>query len=293
MAALADSLVPQAPPVGAPEFFDYPQFTTCDVPDGSSASKAYRGFIRPFSDDATARRVLRAIEEDLPLKVSGGRLEVELPAPQSHRLDEFLVDMATPHTILVLEFSGSEHPRTFLLDPPMIPRISQCYHLRTDKSIQIDGKQFPALCVYSGSLQRFDSRRSRLEQLLDQTATYLAKYLIWLRSRRLYRRTPNGVQLVRPRTPRGKITTAEVSRSADLFWEGYWPGRSAPSGPAAPRATIRPEAECWCWSGKNYGECCRPRESAFMAELEDEQLRARFVQKLLAAVRSRIESRRG
>jgi hypothetical protein len=292
MVALAESLLPPVPPEGAPELFDYPQFTPCDVPYGTGASKAYCGFIRPFYDDATARRVLRAIEEDLPLQVSGGRLEVELLAQRSHPLDEFLVDMAMPFTILLLEFPGSEHPRTFLLDPPMIPRISQCHHLRTDKSIQIDGKPLPALCVYSGSLQRFDSCRSRLEQLLDQTATYLAKYLIWRRTRKLYRRTQNGAQLVRPRTPRGKITTAEVSRSVDLFWEGYWPGRSAPAGPAAHLATIRPEDECWCWSGKSYVECCRPRELTLMAKLESDLMRAEFVQKLMAAVRSRIESRR-
>jgi hypothetical protein len=287
MAALADSLLPQAPPEGAPELFDYPRFTTCEVPDGSGASKAYRGFIRPFSDDATARRVLRAIEENLPLQVSGGRLDVELPEPQSHPLDEFLVDMATPYTILLLEFSGSEHPRTFLLDPPMIPRFSQCRHLRIDKSIKINGSSFAALCVYSGSLQRFNSDRSRLEQMLDQTTTYLAKYLIWLRTRKLYRRTRNGAELVRPRTPRGKITMAEVSRSSDLFWEGHWPGRSAPSGPAAHLATIRLDDECWCWSGKNYGDCCQPRESAFMARLARERTLSEFVHKLMVAVHSR------
>jgi hypothetical protein len=196
--------------------------------------------------------------------------------------------MAEPFKILLLEFQGTARPRSYLLTPSMVPRFSQCGHLRGDKPIQIDGKPLAALCVYSGAVQQFDSDRSRLEQQLDQTATYLAKYLVWLRSRQLYRLTPSGPQLVRPRKPFGKITMAEVSQSPDVFWDGYWPGPCAPSGPAAHLATIKPEDECWCWTGERYGKCCRPREFAAMAEIEDKKIRARFVGKLMAAVRSRL-----
>jgi hypothetical protein len=286
--ALSDSLSSQVPPSVAPGLFNYPQFTACSVPEGSGASQAYRGFIRPFSDDATARRALQAFEENLPLQVSGGRIDADPPELRTHPLGEFLIDTAVPCTVLVLEFAGSDHPRTFLLDPPMIPRFSQCPHLRTDKSIEIDCTSFAALCVYSGSLHRFECGRSRVEQLLDQTATYLAKYIIWLRTRKLYRWTRNGAELVRPRTPSGKITMAELSRSPDLFWSGYWPGRSAPSGPVAHLATIRPDDECWCWTGRRYRECCRPRESAIVAELERRQFCTQFVHNLMAMVRSQI-----
>jgi hypothetical protein len=287
MAALADSLFSWAPPPAVPELYDYTQFTVCSAPVNSGASRAYKGFIRPFSDDATARRVLRAIEDGTPLHVSGGRLDVELSELKDHPLDQYLIDMAEPFTILLLEFAGSERPRSYLLDPPMIPRFSQCYHLRTDRSIQIDGDRLAALCVYSGAVQEFDSRRSRLEQQLDQTATFLAKYLIWLRTRQLYRRTNEGPKLVRRRTPHGKITMAEVSRGPDFFWNGYWPGPCAPSGPEAHLATITPDQECWCWSGTPYGECCRPREFRIVTELEDRRNRAEFVVKVMAAVHSR------
>jgi hypothetical protein len=281
-----------APPGAAPDLSDYTQFVACGVPEGSGASCAYIGFIRPFSDDATARRVLRAIEEGIPLQVSGGRLDVELSEAKCHPHGPYLIDMAEPFTILLLEFPGSEHPRTYLLHPPMVPRFSQCYHLRGDKSIQIDGKSLAALCVYSGAIQRFDSNRSRLEQQLDQTATYLAKYLIWLRTRQLYRRTNEGPELVRRRAPHGKVTQTEVSRARDFFWDGYWPGPCAPSGSAAHLATIRPDEECWCWSGKLYCECCRPRDFKLMTELEDCRIRAEFVWRVMAAVHSRLRRER-
>jgi hypothetical protein len=292
MAAAANLFPFSAPPTAAPELSDYTQFVARSVPEGSGASRAHEGFIRPFSDDATARRVLRAIEEGIPLQVFGGRLDVELSEPSDHSQDPYLTDMAEPFTILLLEFEGTERPRTYMLDPHMVPRFNQCYHLRHDKSIEIDGKPLAALCVYSGAVQRFESNRSRLEQQLDQTATYLAKYLIWLRTRQLYRRTDEGPRLVRRRAPNGEITMAEVSRSLDLFWDGYWPGPCAPSGSAGHLATIEPDGECWCWSGKAYGECCRPRERKLMAELEDRRIRAEFVWKLMAAVHSRLQLER-
>lgn len=288
MAAAANLFPFSAPPTAAPDLSDYAQFKPCGVPEGSGAHRGFKGFIRPFSDDATARSVLRAIEGGVPLQVSGGRLDVELSEPKDHPHDPYLIGMAEPFTILLLEFPGSEHPRTYLLDPPMVPRSSQCYHLRGDKPIQIDGKSLAALCVYSGAIQRFDSERSRLEQQLDQTATYLAKYLIWLRTRQLYRRTNEGAKLVRRRAPYGKVILAEVSRAPDFFWDGYWPGPYAPSGSAAHLATIKPDEECWCWSGKSYGECCRPRDFKLVTEIEDCRIRAEFVSRVMGAVHSRL-----
>jgi len=263
MAALPDSLRSMAPPTAAPDLSDYTQFIACPVPEESGARTAYKGFIRPFSDDATARRVFRAIEDGVPLQVDAGRLDVELPEPRSHRLDPHLVDMAEPFTILLLDLPGLERPRTYLLDPPMVPRLSACPHLRTDKSIQIEGQTYPALCVYSGALEKFAAGRSRLEQHLDQTATYLAKYLIWLRTRMLFRPTIyDGREFVFRRRPDEAVTVFDLTHSHDVYWDGYWPGTVAPSGPGQHLATIKRGDECWCWSGKRYAECCRPIDLA-------------------------------
>lgn len=278
-------------PEAAPDLSDYEQFRVCSVPEGCAAIRAYKGFIRPFCDDTTARRVFQAINGGIPLQVAGGRLDAQIPEPRTSQLDEYLVDMATPFTILLLEFDGRERPRSYLLDPPMIPRLSECEHLRKDKSIQIAGKRLAGLCVYSGAVLHFDQDRSKLEQQLDQTATYLAKYLIWLRTRQLYRQTGTTLQLVRTRRPESRITTAEIARHSDLRWQGYWPGACAPSGPAAHLATIEPEEECWCWSGVRYGKCCRPRESAYLQEVDRQKLCGEFTQKFMTAVHNRLRSR--
>jgi hypothetical protein len=244
-----------------PGLSDYQQFISCQPPPGSGAIRAHKGYIRPFSCNEDARVVLRALEARIPLQVAGGRIGVEGANLQRHPFEGFLIDVAVPFTILVLEFVGTEHPRAFLLDPPMIPRLSMSPHLRFDRSIFVDGREVPALCIYAGNLFHFADDRSRLEQFLDQVSTYLARYLIWLRTRMLFRPSVVGVrQFVYRREPHEPVFPFDVLRSREVYWDGYWPGPSAPSGYAQHLATIRRDDECWCWSGKRYGECCRPKE---------------------------------
>ena len=241
---------------------DYSQFTTAEIPPRTLAIAAHTGYLRPFSDDETARHFLRASERNLPVEITGGRLHVDASGLPRHPLEDFLTDMAIPCTILVLEFDGTEHPRAFLTNPRMQPRLNQPSHIRSDKSIVIDGKVYPALCVYSGSLFRYSDERSRLEQFLDQTTTYIAKYIIWLRTRMLFRSAlaDGGREFVYKRKPNEPVSEIDTLLSRKVHWDGYWPGPSAPSGAAQHLATIKRNDECWCWSGKRYGECCRPKD---------------------------------
>lgn len=225
--------------------------------------RAFRGFIRPFSDNHTACDVLRAIEANVPLHTSGGRLSAEAPHLQRHSFEDYLIEMAVPFTILVLEFDGTEHPRAFLAEPRMVPRFSMCPHIRTDKSVRINGLLEPALCVYSGSCFKYEAGRDRLEQFLDQTTTYMAKYLIWLRTRQLFRHSDYGTrQFVYKRKPDEPVSEIETLLSRNIYWDGYWPGRCAPFGSTQHLATIKRGDECWCWTGKRYADCCRSRDMA-------------------------------
>ena len=252
-----------APPPAAPEPGDYAQFAPCALPPQSGAVQAWRGFIRPFSCDEEARAVLRALDENRPLEVSAGRLSVMDTGQRKHPLEDYLVAMALPCTIVVLEFEAPEHPRAFLLDPPIVPGLSSCMHLRIDKSIVIDGRLFPALCVYSGNLFQFEKGRSRLEQFLDQTTTYVAKYLIWLRTRMLFRDLGDGQrEFVFRRKPQEPVTEIDLLLARNVRWDGYWPGPAAPTGPSAHLATIKRRDECWCWSGKRYQDCCRSMDQS-------------------------------
>lgn len=294
MATATHSHSSSAPPPAAPELAEYEeQFAACDVPKNSGAIRAFKGFIRPFSDDQNAREVLRALDENLQLNVWGGRLFAQETQPKKHRLEDFLVSMALPLTVLVLEFPGKQHPRAFLLDPPMTPRFSMSPHLRIDKSVEIDGQMRPALCVYSGNLISYRNDRSRLAQFLDQTATYLAKYLVWLRTRQLYRRTHEGDDPVGKRAPHEPVTDGDVNQSRDLFWNGHWPGPSAPAGPFAHTTTIKPDDECWCWSGEHYGGCCRERELEELRKIRRDYAQAQLVPKLIAAVHRKLAAKSG
>ena len=261
MAAAADALMSLAPLVAAQGLSDYSQFNPCEVPKGSRAVQAMDGFVRPFSDDETACDVLRAIESNIPLQISGGRLSAETSNLRKRPFEDFLTGMTEPFKLLILEFEGTKHRRAFLTSPRMVPRFSMPQHVRMDKTIQIDGRPHPALCIYSGSLFRYADDASPLDQFLDQTATYLAKYLIWLRTRQLFGPSAFGDRrFVFKRRPNEPVSEIETLLSPNVYWDGYWPGPSAPSGPAQHLATIKRRDECWCWSGKPYGECCRPRE---------------------------------
>jgi hypothetical protein len=258
MAASADSQISLAPLEAVPEISDYARLAPCSIPIKSGAVRAFTGFMRPFSDDQTAREVLRAIEARIPLQISSGRITAEASHLQKCAFEDFLVETAVPFTILVLEFDGTEHPRAFLTNPRMEPRFSMSPHIRPDKSVWIDGRLQPALCIYSGSLFEYRNDSDRLEQFLDQAATYLAKYMIWLRTRQLFRHAVVGTrQFVYKRKPREDVSEIDTLLSRDIYWDGYWPGPCAPSGPAEHLATIKRGDQCWCWSGKLYGECCR------------------------------------
>ena len=114
----------------------------------------------------------------------------------------------------------------------------------------------------------------RLVEFVDQTATYLAKHVIWLRTRRLYD-TATGALLYAPQPGEIIIDTetrdlnhvpgvCKESRQSHRIWLGYWPGTTATMGPVDHTRAIQPESPCWCGSGAKYGSCHRPRELAWL-----------------------------
>ena len=108
-------------------------------------------------------------------------------------------------------------------------------------------------------------------QFLDQLTQYVAKHLIWLRTRRLCRWNGTGVTVLHQPSPGEAIPEQAPSahwmqspsgriRLID-FWSGYWPGKAARA--ATPREHLRlikPRQRCWCGLNKTYGECHRPIE---------------------------------
>jgi SEC-C motif-containing protein len=258
---MADDVLVAAPAAPAPPIPAYPQFAETVVPDGCAAARAYRGFIRPFSDDETAQRVLRAITADEPLQVSAGRLDSCAKNLPTHRFENYLVEMAVPCTVVVLEFPGTRHHSAYLLDPIQVPRFSANRHTWWKSTVVIDGKAIPELCVYAGNLFKYDPTCGRLPQFLNQLSTYLAKHLIFLRTRLLYRLHKNGtLQIVKRRKPWEPVRRGVPTLGDQLQWLGFWPGQAAPHGAAEHLRTVDPDGECWCNSGALYRDCHMNKE---------------------------------
>jgi len=81
--------------------------------------------------------------------------------------------------------------------------------------------------------------------------------------------------------PQANVWRAEDHNVADfthhvLVWTfkwntwvetGYWLGSEEDHDPFHLVSSIRPDSQCWCGTGKTYGECCRPND-ARLAGLE-------------------------
>jgi hypothetical protein len=100
----------------------------------------------------------------------------------------------------------------------------------------------------------------RSAQFIDQVSLWVARHLIWLRTRRLYRNSLGGISEIFVPMPGEPVGYASPSGQ---FWRGHWAGPRARATTAAEHVrSISPNTECWCGSGTNYGGCHRPREAA-------------------------------
>ncbi len=254
--ATINALSTVAPENPVPPIPQYSQFFEIILPPSTQAIRAYRGYLRPFSDDATARRVLRTLVADLPLQVFEGRLDSDAAGLAEHPLEPFLKDMAEPCTVVILEFAGKEHPRAYLVDPLPNGRASNNHHTWWQRKLSIDGKATPQLCIYSANQFSYDPSSDLLPQFLDQVSTYLAKHLIFLRTRMLHMRRDDGtLRKVNSRKPWQPVNTNQLKYSKKLYLYGTWVGPVAPHGPAAHLLADDPDSECHCNSGELYRDC--------------------------------------
>ncbi len=248
-----------------------------EVPPGTSASRAWCGKIRPMDNDDAARKLLRYLDRDMQVDVDQGMLipagdDPDLPP---HRLEPLLVSTGICFSLVVLDYGEKRHPEAYSVAPYIDPLTNPGQpHLRLDRVLAHAGRMIPALCVYSAAEFRYSAAVPRLAEFLDQTATYLAKHVIWLRTRRLYD-AATGVLLYAPRPGEIIIDTetrdvtyvpgvCKKSLQSRRIWSGFWPGKTAAMGPADHTRIIKPQSLCWCGSGEQYGSCHRPTELAWL-----------------------------
>jgi hypothetical protein len=249
----------------------YPGFSPVEVPSGTSARRAWIGSLQPFEDDESSRLLLRALDENRAVQIDRGTVRAISYPDASHPLEELLTTMRVSFNLLLLEFAPPVHPRVYGLKPRISQYVFPAHpHLRGDQRIEYRGARLPALCVYSAADFRYLKEIPTSVEFLDQIATFLAKQLIWIRTRRLFDidtgqliYAPPAGDLILDFEPRSEDNVPIVSlrvRSTTRIWKGYWPGDTAPVGPAAHVATISPHSECWCGRGLLYRDCHLPNE---------------------------------
>jgi len=257
------------PLTAAPEISDYPQFISIPVPQDSNALRAWTGTIQPFTDAAAARRFLHCIENGKPFDVVEGRIYAHAPSGAHHWADPWIVQAETKFQLLVLEFEGKEHPRAHSVRPEISRSMHPLHpHLRDDKLVRVGQRLIPALCIYSGATFQYSAGVPRIVQFIDQASAYIGRHIIWMSTRlELPKRfgdafrTPKPGELILGHVPTLRADPRFVeSRRRETLWDGYWPGKAAPSGAANHLKLITPSQDCWCCSGKKYGECHRPLE---------------------------------
>lgn len=257
----------------------YPSFFEAEPPKGSLASKCWCGMFQPFADGDAARILLRHLDRDQPVAISQGTLSVTTDANfPTHPMEPMLIDMTVQFSVLILGYDNGQHPRAFC----MTPRISSAVfpghpHLRLDQTIEHHGHELTALCIYSAAEFKYAAGLPKIVQYLDQTAIFLAKHLIWIRTRRLYEAAtgrqlyalPAGQLIIDAEPPVAKYVfgASREFKTPPRIWQGFWPGTTAASGARAHTETINRVAECWCGSGELYGVCHRPLEAASLRNI--------------------------
>jgi hypothetical protein len=252
----------------------YREFRSVGVPANSSALAAWEGTIQPFTNDAAAKTFLRLIEADMPFGISEGTIvcQEDSSVRSEHRLAKFLVNMTDRCRLLILSFAPPIHPRAYLLSPEFSDAFLSTHpHPRGDLQIIIGKRGLAALCIYSAAEFKYSGEVNRTVEFLDQASAYVARHLIWLRTRQLYRLTASGRELIYSPKPGEMIVDNEVGiRNAVIasktvperrFWDGYWPGKEAKAGPKDHVRSLMPDGECWCGSGKSYRNCHRTIET--------------------------------
>jgi hypothetical protein len=253
----------------------YPQFHPVNVPVGSLALAGWEGIIQPFTSDAAAKAFLRLVEADMPFRISEGTVMCEkgIAVGTQHWADPLLVNMADTCRLLVLSFAHPIHPRAYLLSPEFSSACLSFHpHPRGDLEIVVGKQRLAGLCIYSAAEFTFSGEVDRLVEYLDQASIWVARHLIWLRTRRLYRITASGPKLIYSPKSGEMIADTEVGiRNAAIasinpperrFWNGHWPGKVARIAGGDHLRLLRPNGECWCGSGQSYAVCHHPIEAS-------------------------------
>lgn len=246
---------------------DYPQFVEAEPPADGLTVSAWRGILQPFESDAAARSILCDMERERTLWVAAGSIRPSRSNEQ-HWAHPLLTGMNVACEVMVCA-QPDAMPRAYLLTPRFEPHYADGIvhpHPRADHTILHEGKPLPGLCVFSSAEVRFSDKVNFYTQFLDQLTQYVAKHLVWLRTRRLCRRAgamttalyqPVPGEAIAEQPPFARWVQLSNGRVWTIdYWSGYWPGKAARAMTAADHLRhIKPNQRCWCGLNKQYADC--------------------------------------
>jgi hypothetical protein len=220
---------------------DYPGFVRTSSLSNGGGDEVWQGVIRPYA--ACTERDLMLVLDDLQAAsgvcIRSGTLSHDPNCRREHaaiplvqamyllkRMDGF---DAEAFTIRVVVPPAPRHPKAIAL----YPEISAESHPKHPHLFRQDRRPGSlscgspdALCTYRPGSEDGDLATSSMTTYLDYVALFLAKHVVWGRTR-----GPEGV--------------------------GLWLGPDASHLPGVLSMTIRPDEECHCGNGRAYGECHR------------------------------------
>jgi hypothetical protein len=220
---------------------DYPGFVRTSPPFNGDGDETWQGVIRPYA--ACNERDLMLVLDDLQAASSVcirrgtlshdpncGREHTAIPVAQGMAVLKRMGGFdAEAFTIRVVVPPAPRHPKAIAIYPeisaeshPKHPHLFR--HDRRPGSLCSGGSD--ALCTYRPGSEDGDLATSSMTTYLDYVALFLAKHVVWRRTR-----GPEGV--------------------------GLWLGPDASHLPTVLSRTIEPQQECHCGSGRAYGECHR------------------------------------
>jgi len=198
----------------------YPNFREVSHPGFAGAVFGWQGVIQPFLDVVDMAWILDDLENGASVKVCAGGLRHDSGCCRNHQVPVYFHRVT--HTwmgykVLVVAYRPERHPRAYCLSPaitklgfPLHPHIgpgdSACGYLPSDGILPWD--------------------ESTIVSLLDFTAIWLAKHIVWM----------------------------DTGADEKAKWLGIAGGHSI----RQLFSSVDPNSPCPCGYGKRYKECCRP-----------------------------------
>jgi hypothetical protein len=227
---------------------DFPDFEPTAVPIFSGGRRAWRGVLRPFARTGEIVDIVAHFEAERAVNIlPGGVLHHDPDCTERHELSYAgaLVNMDVEFEVVIVDRGEVLHPPVYCVRPPISADIYPGHpHPRQNEPALVGSTRVHGLCIHLRS-EHTDRGAEMFVRLIDQTATYLAKHLVWVRTVGLMTSDRNGRRrcLLEEGRGLGAMLSTPDSRESGVGWAGHWPGPAVPHQPHDMLQMLSPDDE--------------------------------------------------